>query len=146
MSQYPSNDPSIPDSATLLRRIPVWEMRNKGGDLVLTDQGEPIPTSNAFRNWKETDRFSVFVAEKLVEAGLPIEAALEGNDEVALAQFSVGLVRAQGRGVVMSPHDRSAAGVAHADVVGQGDPRADKLVRKAFARAATWARLPPSIN
>lgn len=121
----PLDDPSIPDDADLLRRIPPWHF--------YFDEklGRIRPSKAAFEDDGDGSPMSVVLAS---EAGPP-ESVLAGHPVFALAAITAGLARSLGQLIVRDPTPEEPA---HAVVVGR---KTDGIKRR-IAREARWVVLP----
>jgi hypothetical protein len=124
MEDTPVDDRSIPDTALLMRRVPldpryIIADKNEGGRL--------RPTSFAFKD----DRMSAFIKGEAT-----VEQVLEGHPNFALVSLRAGFVRGYQLSIVRSP-DRIPG---HVEVLG----RKPGKVLSAFAKTATWERHPPA--
>lgn len=105
------------------RRIPNWP------DFVVRDRGtgEPRPSSMAFKDDRDGDPTSVYLADE----ALTTDAVMAGHEGFGLAAITAEVVHACGLDVVR----RAEPGFPyHAVLVG---PKTDSVARK-LARAATW--------
>ncbi len=121
-----SNDPTIPDSEDLWRRIPPWH--------IVTDEnlGVVRPSSAAFEDDDDGSPMSVYLASATPLAG----AVLVGHAGFALAAVTARLARECKQGIVRDPQPGAPS---HALVIGRKTPG----VRKRFAREARWIVPPP---
>jgi len=110
------DDPSIAHEVALWRRIhPTWWVPNARA-------GQHEITSQAFQNYRQTNTMSVFLAAETSQ-----EAVLAGHTGYGLAEFSAGLARSNGQGVVRAPNPEVAG---HAHVVGNKTGRVKDALKK----------------
>jgi len=120
------DDLTIPDDATLLRRIPPWH-------LVFDERlGVRRISSGAFADDQDGSPMSVFLASAVVDPG----TVMIGHAEFGLAAITSGLARACGQIIVRDPLPEQPS---HALVVG----RKTNSVRTRLSRGANWVIPPP---
>lgn len=123
-----TDDPTIPDTAILWRRIPP-------GDVYLVfdeSLNRSRPSSAAFQDSKDGSPMSVFIADDLDGP----HDALAGHDGFYLVGFSAGVARECGLSVVRDPANDPPG---HAFVVGA---KTKSHCRK-LARRCRWIVGPP---
>jgi hypothetical protein len=116
----------VPDTTRLFRRITrEWVVNDKV-------TGKRRLSSNAFKNWPDTDRMSIALEDTLACLGRTPESIAEGKDRYLVA-LEAGYVRSEPfkQDVRRSPKDGEPE---HGDVVGAKP----KSLRNAFAEAAEW--------
>jgi len=123
------DDPTIPDKAELLRRIPPWHF------IPDENQGLVRPSSAAFADDKDGP-MSVTLAEELTKEGRSLDSVLVGHGDFALASITAGLVRECEQGIVRAPTDDEPA---HALVFG----KKTKSIQRKLVKGARWI-IPPS--
>ena len=124
-----TDDPTIPNSEELWRRIPPWHL------VPDPDAGGIRISTQAFEDDAEDDHpLSVMLGSVMLAAG-GWQAALAGHDDFGLVLLLTGEVRKLGQIVARDPVD----GQAHALVVG----KKTKGVRKALVGKAAWLIPPP---
>lgn len=125
MSPHPLDDPSIPDSAELWRRIPaLWWVPDERSGRRLSTQ--------AFENSRDGSGTSVALA-----AETSMEELMAGFDGYGLAALVAGTARAQEQGVRRVPRDNFPG---HAQIEGHKS----KAVKRALAASAV-IRIEPTI-
>ena len=125
------DDPTIPDKAELLRRIPSHHFYFD------ENLGQVRPSSAAFDD-PDGSPMSVILAEVLSQSGRALETTLAGHEGFALASITAGLARECGQGIAREPLPDEPA---HAVVFG----KKTKGVRKRLARAALWVVSPQGL-
>ncbi len=124
------DDPTIPDSSVLWRRIPPRHfVRDE-------NTGRMRPSSAAFEDHPNGSPMSVILGDVLLASGRFAEDALAGHADFALAAFAAGLARQFGQGVMREPLDDEPA---HAIVFGEKPKRVGRML----AKAAEWVIPPP---
>lgn len=131
------DDPSIPDSEPLYRRIPPrWFDPQPDGTVRIA--------SGAFDDDGDGDPMSVYIGSKLQEHGLEVADTLHDHDGFGLAVVSAGDLRKERQVVLHDPlNDESRphpCDPAHGLAAG---PKGGKL-RKRLRNAAEWAIAPQS--
>jgi hypothetical protein len=120
------NDPSIPDTDRLFRRVP----RNQ---LTRDKDGSVRPSSAVFKH----EELSVNIESLMVEQGRPPEDTLTGHPNEYLTSIIAGDVRARGHPIVKQtepPHDP-----AHGLVLG----KKTSSFANAMLRSHQWIVAPP---
>jgi hypothetical protein len=129
------DDPTIPDGAQLLGRVPKNHL-------------VPDPTtrcyrisSQAFEDRPDGSLMSVVLADVLRREGRGLETVLVGHPDFSLVAITTRLARNCGQKV---RRDLEPEGAAHAVVVGKKTER----VRKKFAKNARWviSSCPPRVS
>ena len=119
------DDPTIPNTAELLRRVP---RRHRIPDL---ERGCYRMSSAAFDDHPSGGPMSVLLADVMREEGRGPEAALTGHVDFSLVSITAGLARQCNQGVARDPVPNEPA---HAVVFGNKT----HSVRKRFADGARW--------
>ena len=119
------DDPTIPNAAELLRRIPRQHLVRD------PERGCYRISSAAFDDHPNGSPMSVLLADVMREEGRGPEAALTGHVDFSLVSITAGLARQCNQGVARDPLPTEPA---HAVVFGNKT----RSVRKRFANEAQW--------
>jgi hypothetical protein len=117
------NDPSIPDSARLLRKIhPDWIVPD------LNTKTKRV-SSQAFCNSPGEDGMSVYLESALISANREPQSVLVGFDMDSLVAITAGWARSLAQGVIRDPIPEEAA---HAQVIGEKGANTRKKLAKQY--------------
>ncbi len=117
------NDPSIPDSARLLRKIhPDWIVFD------LNTKTKRV-SSQAFCNSPCEDGMSVYLESVLISEGRDPPSVLVGFDRDSLLSITAGWARSFAQGVIRDPLPEETA---HAQVIGEKSTNTRKKLAKQY--------------
>lgn len=127
----PQDDPAIPDTTKLYRRVPP--------DQVVRDQnlGRLRPSTGLFTHYE----MSVVLENKMAEDARELESALGPYDEHYLVSIIAEFARSEDQAVASTPSTDPYDEPAHGDVC--GDKKRPKSRRKRFATTSAWEIEPP---
>lgn len=128
------DDPTITDECRLLRRIPAQPNAFIRWD---ANRGRWGISSQAFRNHRRHNAFSVNLESVLITEGLPLESVLADPARYALASIRAQQARERGQTIQRKPEPDDSS---HAHVTGDKP----KSVQQELASLAEWV-IPPKI-
>jgi len=123
------DDPTVPDSVALLRRIPPWHFHLDHNLAVRR------PSSASFADGRDGDPMSVYRRDIIEAERGDVQRVMIGHEGYALATLTAGQVRSRSQTVFPAPLPDESS---HAKVCG---PKPDG-VRRWFAKQAVWVTPP----
>lgn len=128
------DDPSIEDTADLLRRIPPAHFVPDG------NSGLVRPSSAAFEDDNDADPMSVYLSTVLVANQREYASVLVGHPGYGLAAITAGMAREKNQTVHPDPIPEE---VSHTVVCGNKRLGGNNSAKKTFAHNARWVIPPP---